>query len=377
MTSMTATARHPRRGLDKLTMALTAALLGACLLACVAASPAGAQVTIVGSPLSSPATLNTAEDLNYTGIDTPLPGYVFHTYHYGADTALWNTRLASGVPTAPSDGQFTTVKLEGCAQPAREGPPPLTQIHFQVLSPLPGGGAKVQLTSQAFDIPICGQNGASGSTITGYSPTNLCASAGDYLAFNDEGGYVENVYRAGVPYQVMGRAQGSTMDSFIRGDGTGNGATFSPSDKTAGDGFAVNENVELMLQATFGTGPDATHVCPGGTQGAYVPPGEAGHALRLLPQSRRVDVHHRTVVSMYCRLAAGCSGTATLSSLDGRVQYGQSPFAIAPLKTSHVEIRLTRAGLKQLRKHHHRLKALLNVSIAGRFERELLGLYGH
>ena len=49
-------------------------------------------------------------------------------------------------------------------------------------------------------------------------------STGDYVAFNDEGGYVPYIYRSGVPYQVLGAARGSVMNSFIRGNGTNNGA---------------------------------------------------------------------------------------------------------------------------------------------------------
>ena len=87
----------------------------------------------------------------------------------------------------------------------------MTQIHFQDLSPTRNGGAKVNLSSQAFEIPVCGQAGASESTVTTYEPTNLCVKQGDYVGFNDDGGYVPNVYRAGVPYAVLGSVAGSTV----------------------------------------------------------------------------------------------------------------------------------------------------------------------
>ena len=63
-----------------------------------------------------------------------------------------------------------TVGLEGCARQPAGAPAPLTQIHFQVLSPLPDGGAQVVLTSQAFEIPVCGAGGASGSTVSSLLP---------------------------------------------------------------------------------------------------------------------------------------------------------------------------------------------------------------
>src|SRR5207248_2258015 len=80
-------------------------------------------------------------------------------------------------------------------------------------------------------------------------------------------GYDPHYYRAGVPYQVIGAVPGSTMDSFIRNNGVGNGTTTSPGETGANDGFASNRNMELMLQVALGTGPDATHICAGGTAG--------------------------------------------------------------------------------------------------------------
>ena len=62
----------------------------------------------------------------------------------------------------PATGQASKIEVEGCAQRAPNGPLPLTTVHFQDLSPLPGGGAKVNLTSQGFDLPVCGENGAGG-----------------------------------------------------------------------------------------------------------------------------------------------------------------------------------------------------------------------
>jgi hypothetical protein len=162
-------------------------------------------------------------------------------------------------------GQALEISLEGCAKAASGGPVPLTQIHFQDVSPLLGGGARVNLTSASFVIPICGQHRAGGSTITTYRPLNLCVRKGDYVTFNDEGGYVENVYRAGVPYGVLGRARGSVADSFLRSNGTGNGAIMSSSQAFANEGFTANRGEELMLRVQLGTGRDATHICPGGT----------------------------------------------------------------------------------------------------------------
>jgi hypothetical protein len=313
-----------------------------------------AAISTFGSPLSVPATLNTAENLNYKGTDTAVPptaenpsGNV-HTYHYGADAAQWNVVLASGTPAAPTAGQAVKVALEGCAVPSADGTPPLTQIHFQSLSPLPGGGAKVNLSSGAYDIPVCGVGGTSGSTVTTYEPINLCVSQGDYVAFNDEGGFVEHSYQSGVPYKVLGAVPGSSFDSFIRGGGTNNGDSFPSSDTSTMDGFANNPNEELMLQATLGTGPDATPAC-GGTKGVPVPI-SASVPLRVSRQTDGVNRHRIVSIAVYCRISPECKGVATLTL--GKGHYGSKEFALPPNKTSHLPIRISAALLKLIRKHH-------------------------
>jgi len=325
----------------------------AALVSILAPASSPAAVMTFGSPLSVPATLNTAVNLGYPGTNTAVPpapdapNGVYHTYHYGADTALWNVTQAAGDPRVPATGQAVKVSLEGCAQGASGGPTPLTQIHFQDISPLPGGGAKVNISSQGFYIPICGATGASGSTVTTYEPINLCVSAGDYVAFNDDGGYVENVYRNGVPYQVLGAVSGSTMDSFIRNNGTGNGASLSSSYTSAMEGFATNRDEELMMQVTLGTGSDATHVCAGGTQGR--PPVLA--PIRVSPQTDGVNQARFVDVALFCRISP-CKGVATLSTDRGHDTYGRSGFNLAAHTTTHLPIHVSSEMIRLIRAHH-------------------------
>jgi hypothetical protein len=281
-------------------------------------APAGAATEIFGSGLSAAATLNTAENLNYQGINTLVPvspeaiDGIFHTFHFGADTALWSMSKQAIVPAS---GQILKVRLEGCARPAAGGPSPLTEVHFQDLSPLPGGGARVNLTSQGFEMPVCG-HGGSGSTVSTYEPVNLCVNRGDYVDFNDEGGYVENVYRNGVPYEVLGAARGAITDSFIRNEGTGDGASLEASDVGAMEGFASNPNEELMMQMELGTGADARYVCPGGTKNA--PP--VLPEIRVGPQTDGINRARIVEIAIYCRPASGCPGTATLTADKGAVR---------------------------------------------------------
>ncbi len=329
-------------------------LLGAVLTVVVTlltASSSEAKLTTIGSPLSVPATLNTAENLGYPGTYTPVPpsaeapNGIFHTFHFGADTAIWNYSNASGVDPVSATGQAKKIEVEGCAQKAANGPLPLTTIHFQDLSPLSGGGAKVNLTSQGFALPVCGEGGAGASTITSFLPINLCVSAGDYVGFNDSGGYVENIYRNGVPYQVLGSVATTTTDSFIKDEGTGNGATLSPSVKSADDGFATSRNEELMMRVTLATGADATHICPGGKEG--LPPALA--PIRVSPQTDGVNASRIVAVAMFCRVTP-CKGVATLST--GNRTLGRSGFVLQPNKTVHLPIRVKSELVTQIRRDH-------------------------
>ena len=245
-----------------------ARLLGAMtgtLLLLGSAPTAGAAITTFGSSLRARATLTT-NDLAYVGINTPYGRGVVHTDHFGADTALWNRRVSAGVAAAPAAGQVIRVSIVGCAVRARSGPRPLTQIHFQALAPVRRGGTRVLLTSQSFDLAVCGQHGAGGRTISTYRPAGLCVDRGDFIGFNDEGGFVENFYRAGVPYKVIGRARDAMLDSYIMSGGTGNGALFSPATVGAADGFATSGGEELLLRATLATHGDAVSYCRHGVR---------------------------------------------------------------------------------------------------------------
>jgi hypothetical protein len=332
------------------------------LLAAIAALswPAASQaaVTTFGSPLAVPATLDTANDLNYTGADIALPGSIFHIPHDGADTALWNVEQPTGSPTAPMAGQITKIALEGCAEHPQGAPAPLTQIHFQDLVPQPGGGVKVNVSSQAFEIPVCGENGASGSTVTNYAPTNFCVAQGDYVDFNDEGGFVPSnsgapPYPAGVPYKVIGAVKGATMDSFIRNGGTNNGDAFSPQDTTYHDGFASNKNEELLLQATLATGSDAISSC-GGTQtpaGVHKAPTVVLPPLRVGKQTDGINSHKIASVAVYCRPAGGCTGQLTLTTKGARQARSITKgFKLPGGKTSHVAVRVPSAIVALARK---------------------------
>jgi hypothetical protein len=162
---------------------------------------------------------------------------------------------------------------------------------------------------------------------------------------------VPGAYRAGVPYRVLGAVAGSSFDSFIRGNGTGNGALFSPLDTTSMDGFAVNAHEELMMQVLLGTGSNARYVCPGGTRDA--PPTLA--PFRVSRQTDGVNRARIVHVAVFCRPAAGCQGTATLSIHADRTAakgVGGTTFNVPGNKTSHLAIRVSRVLMSLIRRHH-------------------------
>jgi hypothetical protein len=342
--------------------ALIVAVLAGGALAVVPAT-GHAATTAFGSSLSVPATLDTAHNLNYGPPTAPS--------HDGADTALWNATQASGTPTSPGDGQILSIKLEGCVQPASGGPAPITDFHFQDLVPQGGGAVKVNVTTQTFQIPVCGSGGAGASTVTTYAPTNFCVKQGDYVDFNDEGGFNNQYYPNGAPYQVIGSVAGSTMDSFILNGGTNNGATLSPSTKGGSNGFAANSGEELMLQATLGSGPDATPLCPGGTAGTQPnppapgpAPGPAAPARAPLTLRAQTDgISHTGVVklALFCAQSSACTGTVAV--LSGSTRLGSAALNVPGKKTSHVAVRLTAKAVKLVRKHHRRLKVTMLVTL--------------
>ncbi len=350
-------------GLNRVLHAAAAATWSIVLMLMLLVGTAGAATLTFGSPIAVPASKDTANDLNYQGSNVALPGSVFHIPHDGADGALWNVQLPVGDPTAPADGQVVSVRLEGCAK--SNGPAPLTQIHLQSLAPLAGGGAKVELTSQAFDIPVCGAGGASGSTVSTYEPINLCVAQGDYVDFNEEGGFVgaQNgppPYPAGVPYMVIGSVTGAAMDSFIRNNGVGNGATFSPTDTTSHDGFASNVGEELMLQATLATGPDATPICPGGTKGLPAPGSIRAshrHVFPTLtiptPQLDGMNIRGVVQVAVYCHSASICTGTITLHSKPHHgsrsVWLGAARFTVGAHRTGKALVHLSALARRMVR----------------------------
>jgi hypothetical protein len=160
---------------------------------------------------------------------------------------------------------------------------------------------------------------------------------------------------------VIGGVTGATMDSFIRNNGVGNGATFSPADTTNHDGFASNPGEELMLQATLATGPDATPICPGGTKG-LPPPGSSRAAHRHVfptltiptPQLDGMNVRGVVQVAIYCHSASSCTGTITLRSKSHHgshsIWLGAARFTVGAHRTGKARVHLSALARRMVRK---------------------------
>jgi hypothetical protein len=195
-------------------------VVGACVL------PAVGQAALInfGSGLGSPASVAIAHPV---------------------DTAFWSTALSGGAKArSPQAGQVLTVRLRGCAKPGSGGQAPLTQIHFQVLSPGSGSSATIKLTSGPFNLPTCG-GAVSGATISTFHPIGLCVARGDYVAFNDEGGFAPGGFPGGVGYEVFAPVAGAATSSFTGAGATNNG------DRVSG---RSRKGLELLMQLQLGTG---------------------------------------------------------------------------------------------------------------------------
>jgi hypothetical protein len=173
------------------------------------------------------------------------------SYAHPVDTAYWSVAQVGGTaPTVPRAGQVRVIHLTGCALPGSKGQSPLTQIHFQTLTALAGNVVRVKATSQPLNVPVCGR-GATPATVTTFHPRYLCAAPGDYVAFNDEGGFGAG-FPSGVGYMVFGSAAGAVTDSFTRAGGTDNAARMN--------GTPI-VGVQLLLSYVLGTGRNARPYC--------------------------------------------------------------------------------------------------------------------
>src|SRR3954466_14056446 len=286
-----------------------AAIAAATLLALPAS--ASAAVSNFGSDLSAPA--NVAEA-------------------HGADTAFWGLTVKGHDNRVPASGQITEIRLKGTALPSIQAgaPSPLNEVHIQVIHPEPNGSVTVRLSTDPFYVPI----GGNPNQVSKYHPAGyLCADKGDYVTFNDEGGFAPPFYPEGVPFQVFSNLGGSTTAQDTRDNGTNIGATFAGAPK---------QGQELLMQMTLTTGYDASTVC-GGMKG------QEFKGVQIAPQSTKVR-------KRIARVRATCPGTSrqacegTITLRAGATVIGQANFSIPSTATTNIKIPVSKAADKQILK---------------------------
>jgi hypothetical protein len=262
---------------------------------------------------------------------------------HGPDTAFWNVSGAALGNPVPANGQITQLRLKGTAIASNlpGAPAPLTQFHFQVLHPNPDGSMSVTLSTNPMDLPV----GGDPNRISTYRPQGyLCARKGDYVDFNDEGGFVPDFYPGGVPYQVFSSSPNAVTSWFSQNNGTNIGAVFTG---------APTRGQELLLQAVLATDGDASPVC-GGKRGKQF------RGLQISKGSATVSRGFVPVRVTCPGVAQGrCQGTLTLS--EGGAVVGSIGLWVKPTTTINLHVKLSKAGQALLKKHK-KLKVIAAAS---------------
>jgi hypothetical protein len=160
------------------------------------------------------------------------------------DAVFWHKAFPNGRNVrAPARGKVATIKLKGNVV-RRGGVDPVTLFHFQILHPQPDGKVQVSLTSGPFHVPVGGDQ----NRITTYHPINLCAKKGDWVAFNDVGGYKPGAYPNGSPFRIFSSVPNASTWFFSQGGATNNHAIFKGS---------THQGEELLMRMVLLTGDDA------------------------------------------------------------------------------------------------------------------------
>jgi hypothetical protein len=293
-----------------------AAALAACALLVALPAAGQASVTTLGSDLSRAA--NQVEA-------------------HGADSVFWTPTIGRSSGAVPRDGQIILVRLRGgvVADPTgRVKPDP--QSHIQVLHPIGGGRVKVALTSGLWRLPVA----ANPQSISSFKPINLCVHKGDFVAFNDFGGFE---YRwgnyGGMPVQVFADSPLWNMNFYTKNAGTNNGDQFAPA--------TVTQGRELLMQYQLGTGRDAVSICPGGYR---------EHAFKGLEiRSIRESVgggSARIRVRCPFRTYGSCRGVFVLKAkLNGKiVTLGGAPFSIPQAWSKTVQVGISGQNVNAIRR---------------------------
>jgi Thrombospondin type 3 repeat/Bacterial TSP3 repeat len=269
-----------------------------------------------------------------------------HFEAHGADSAFWMEQVGGQKAAMPADGQVTLVRIKGSVIDDPPNPPyPDPQFHVQVLRSNGNGTAVTAIiSSRPFRLPV---TTAQSQVINGYEPLNLCVNRGDFVDFNDIGGFEWRFGDAsGMRANVFSAsAEGAVTRFYSKNAGTNNGDSFD--DPTAFKN--TYRETELLMQVRLATGPDATDLCPGGYRQHVF------HGLELRDQPAPLDAAARTVtVRGGCAFATygSCAGTLALSATVGGklTSLGSAPFNVRPGTSGRLAVRLSDSNAKLIRK---------------------------
>lgn len=339
--------------------------------------PRAATLCAIGALLTFPAAAPAA--LQTFGSDLALPADEVQAF--GADVAYWQTSFADRrLPTVPVDGQIREVRIKGFAHSSREDGATSgggeRMFHVQALTP-EGTTVQARITSQAFDVPS--QAVADRNTVTAYRPENFCVKAGEFVAFNNIGGFHPTSFPQGTPMQVFAKAPRSVVDYFTADNGTNNGALFTPRPGHQEDRSGRLADTELLMQMTLATGDDRSYECGGpntyrpadpprvprpSSVASPVPgstPAAAPVQVATIPNGRvGVARSGRTTVALRCQSGPSrCRGVVTLTARDRRrrktVRLASRSYDLTPGRTASVALRLTRAGFRAFKRNRRRM----------------------
>ena len=205
------------------------------------------------SPLSAapvgPATYNTTEDLNYRGTDTSLPPGP-ELPHGGSSTRITSERtprsgtrhsLPAPRPRPPRARPSRSSSRDAPNQPPA-GPAPLTQIHLQDITPLPDGSARWTSARSRSTSRSAGTAAPAGRRSPRTTRSTSAWQQGHDIDFDDEGGFVELLPPQWRRLPRSRPGAGIVSGLLIKGGGTNNGDTMSSGERSAMEGFAVEQH---------------------------------------------------------------------------------------------------------------------------------------
>ena len=262
-----------------------------------------------------------------------------------SDSLFFNTSEGNG-NASPITGQILEIRVKGTIVP-QAGRSNNSMWHSQVLSPQAGGLFHVDSSSQDLFFPV----GVPADTVSRFVPSTQCIGQGQYVDFNDVGGWDGNAAQpTGTIYQIFQNRAGSSYDWYERDNGTNIGTTFNPNRRVfnRADGSPMSEQYEgprtgkeLMMQVVVGSGWDASNLCPGGLQGWEY------QGVEVKDVSGKVYDDGVGHARLFCssNTKSFCKGTVRLE-VDGQPLGTSGEFTMKPNETTNINVPLTNDGAR-------------------------------